>query len=72
MVSVRLYPSILCVALLMYLFVSCVCELFGETIRNMFGCGCYFVVECYGSVWCGWRCSVGWILYVISMCELYL
>ena len=26
-----------------------VCELFGETIRNMFGCGCYFVVECYGS-----------------------
>ena len=28
-----------------------VCELFGETIRNMSGCGCYFVVECYGSVW---------------------
>ena len=27
-----------------------VCELFGETIRNMFGCGCYFVAECYGSV----------------------
>ena len=27
-----------------------VCELFGETIRNMFGCGCYFVVECYGLV----------------------
>ena len=25
-------------------------ELFGETIRNMFGCGCYFVVECYESV----------------------
>ena len=22
-----------------------VCELFGETIRNMFGCGCYGVVE---------------------------
>ena len=21
-----------------------VCELFGETIRNMFWCGCYFVV----------------------------
>ena len=21
-------------------------ELFGETIRNMFWCGCYFVVEC--------------------------
>ena len=35
-------------------FVCCVldsvCELFGETIRNVFGCGCYFVVECYGSV----------------------
>ena len=29
-----------------------VCELFVETIGNMFGCGCYFVVECYGS---GWR-----------------
>ena len=27
-----------------------VCEVFGETIRNMFGCGCYFVVECYGCV----------------------
>ena len=25
-----------------------VCELFSETIRNMFGWGCYFVVECYG------------------------
>ena len=25
-----------------------VCELFSETIRNIFGCGCYFVVECYG------------------------
>ena len=35
-------------------FVCCVfdsvCELFGETIRNVFGCSCYFVVECYGSV----------------------
>ena len=27
-----------------------VCELFGETIRNVFGCSCYFVVECYGCV----------------------
>ena len=27
-----------------------VCELFGEVIRNVFGCSCYFVVECYGSV----------------------
>ena len=27
-----------------------VCELFGETIRNVFGCSCYSVVECYGCV----------------------
>ena len=37
-------------------FVCCVldivCELFGETIRNVFGCNCYFVVECYGCVQC--------------------
>ena len=26
-------------------FVNCL-----VTIRNMFGCGCYLVVECYGSV----------------------
>ena len=35
-------------------FVCCVfdsvCELFGETIRNVFGCSCYLVVECYGCV----------------------
>ena len=50
--SVMLYPCILCVALLMLLFVLCcvfdgVCELFGETIPNVFGCGCYFVVSCH-------------------------
>ena len=50
MVSVVLYPCILCVTLLMDLFVLRVCELFGESIRNMFWCGCYFVVECYGNV----------------------
>ena len=33
--------------------------LFGETIRNMFGCVCYFVVEC-DVVMCGWRCSIVW------------
>ena len=27
-----------------------VCELVGETICNVFGCGCYFVAECYGCV----------------------
>ena len=54
-VSVMLYPCILCVSLLMdlfVLFVCCVfdnvCELFGETMSNLFECGCYFVVECYG------------------------
>ena len=35
-----------------------VCELFGETIRNMFGCVCYFVVEGDGVVVCGWWCSI--------------
>ena len=53
--SVMLYPCMLCVALLMCLFVLCcvfdsVCELFGETIRNVFGYSCYFVVKCYGWV----------------------
>ena len=36
-----------------------VCKLFSETIGIMLGCGCYFVVECYGSVECGWMRSVG-------------
>ena len=50
--SVILYPCMFCVALLMDLFVLClrVCELFGDTIRNVFGWCCYFEVECYGSV----------------------
>ena len=49
MVSVILYPCIFYVALLMDLFflsvADSICELFGDTIRNIFGCGCYFVVE---------------------------
>ena len=54
----------------MNLFVLCVvsltvCELFGETIRNIFGCGCYFVVECYGSVECGEKFSVE---YIYGLC----
>ena len=50
--SVMLYPCMLCVALLMCLLVLCVVCLtvFSETIRNVFGCSCYFVVECYGCV----------------------
>ena len=56
--SVMLCHCIFCVALLMYpfvLFVAClsVCEIFGETIRNVFGCGCCFVAEWYGCVKCG-------------------
>ena len=27
-----------------------VCELFGQTIRNVFACGCYCGAECYGCV----------------------
>ena len=34
-------------------------NLFGETIRNMFGVFFYFVVECDEVVECGWRCSIG-------------
>ena len=60
-VSVMLDLCIFSVTLLMDLFTLCVafCELFGETIRNILRCGCYFVVECYVGVECWWRCSVG-------------
>ena len=43
MVSVMLYPYIFCIVLLMNL--DSVSDLFGVAIRNIFGCGCYFVVE---------------------------
>ena len=64
MVSVILYPCILCVALLMDLFVLCVVCLtviVNCLINNLeyFWCGGYFVVECYGSVDYGRRCSFG-------------
>ena len=42
-----------------------VCELFGETIRNMIGCVCYFVVEGDGVDVCVWRCSIGYTMYVL-------
>ena len=39
-----------------------VCELFSETIRNIFGCGCDFIVEGYGSVECWvWMKVLCWI-----------
>ena len=43
--KVMLYPCLFCVLR--------ICELFGETISNMFGCVCYFVVECDGVAECG-------------------
>ena len=42
--SVMVYPCILCCVF------DSVCELFGETISNVFGYSYYFVVECYGCV----------------------
>ena len=70
MVSVMLYPCMVCVALSMDLFVLCFacltqtyCELFHQTIRNMFGCVCYFVVDGDGVVVCGWR-VLYWIDHV--------
>ena len=53
MVSVMLYPCILCVALLRDLFVLCVACLtmfvncLVKQFANIFGCGCYFAVECF-------------------------
>ena len=52
-----------CIFCVGYLCIVCcvfdsVCELCGETIRNVFGCGCYFVAECYGGVEYGLSCSV--------------
>ena len=38
-------------------FVNC------DTMRKLFGCVCYFVVECDGFVECGWRCSIGYTMY---------
>ena len=54
--SVMLYPCMLCVALLTCLFDLCVACLtvfvncLVKQFRNVCGCSCYFVVECYGCV----------------------
>ena len=50
-VSVMLYPCISCVALLMYLFVLCVCELPGETLRNMYGVVAILLLNIYSIHW---------------------
>ena len=47
-----------CDVVSLYILCLTVCELFGETICIMFGRVCYFVVECYGLVKCGWKCSM--------------
>ena len=52
------------VCLVCFVFDS-VCELFGEKIRNIFGYGCYFVVECYVSV------SVGGGVLLDSPCMVF-
>ena len=63
--SVILCPCILCVTQLMDLFVMYIAclKVFVNCLLKQFaifmGCGCNFVVECYGSVEYGWRCSVG-------------
>ena len=55
-VSLMLCPCIFvcCYADVYVCLVCCVlnrvCELFGETIRNVFRCGYCFVAECYGCV----------------------
>ena len=61
MVSVMLYPLyVLCcsvngsVCFVCCVFVNCLVKQFA----NMYGCVCYFVVECDGVV-CGWRYSIG-------------
>ena len=39
--------------------VCCVSDSVSPNNSQYIGCCCYFVVECYGSVECGLRCSVG-------------
>ena len=65
MVSVMLYPCMICVALLMVLFVLCVACLtvFVNSLVNQFEiCLSELLilsVECDGVVECGWGCSIG-------------
>ena len=50
--SVMLCPCMFCcsVNVAVCCVLDSVCELFSETIRDAFGCGCCFVAECYGCV----------------------
>ena len=61
MVMDVIWRSIFCVALLMDQFVLCVACLRGfvNCLVNQFAILLGVVVEYYGGVACGWRCSVG-------------
>ena len=62
MVSVMLYPCMFCVALSMdvcFVWLTVFVNGLVKQFANMFGCVCYFVVDCDGVVRCGWRCSIG-------------
>ena len=54
-----------CISLSMDLFVLCVVcvtvivNCLKKQFAIFFGCGCNFLIECYGVVECGWRCYVG-------------
>ena len=59
--SVMLYPCIFYIALFV-LYVACLTVFVNCLVYKFaifFGCGCYFVVECYGVVGCVVRCSIG-------------
>ena len=49
--SVMLYPCVLLCSCVCLFCVMRVCELFGETIRNVFGFSCYFVVFVFSVMW---------------------
>ena len=83
MVSVMVYPCMFCVALPMDLFVCVLaaCELFGETklfaetIRNMFGCGCYYACCCSILMGSGALCLLVCFLlskFTRSICLMHL
>ena len=61
MKSVMLYPCIDLSMSLLVLWVACLTVRMNCLVKQftIFWCGCYLVVQCYESVECGWRCSVG-------------
>ena len=61
MVSIMLYPCIVCVALLIDMFFLCVAclKVSLNSLVELFAICLGVVVECYGGVEIGWRCPVG-------------